>query len=67
MGRYTVNLERVIDAGEEFAFVVLTSGSGASSGAPHVYRWGYVGRITDGLIVYLQAYLNADEALEAVG
>jgi ketosteroid isomerase-like protein len=58
-------LERAVDAGEEFAFVVFASGSGASSGAPHEYRYGYVGRLVDGLIVDLQAYLNADAALEA--
>ena len=67
MGHYTIAVERVVDAGQEFALVIFASGSGASSGAPHEYRWGYVGRLVDGLIVHLQAYLDADQALEAVG
>jgi ketosteroid isomerase-like protein len=67
MGHYAIALERVVDAGEEFALVIRASGRGASSGAPHEYRSGYIGRLVDGLCGYLQAYLHADEALERVG
>lgn len=67
MGHYTIAVERVAATGEEFAVVIRASGRGASSGVPHEYRWGYVGRLEDGLCVYLQAYLHAAEALDAAG
>jgi hypothetical protein len=59
-------VERVVDPGEEVAWVIRASGRSQGSDVPNDHRWGYVGRIAGGKLVYFRVYHNAEEALEAV-
>jgi ketosteroid isomerase-like protein len=59
-------VERVVDTGEELAWIVRVRGRSGSD-VPNDHRWGYVGRIADGKLVYFRAYYDAEEAFGAVG
>ena len=60
-------VERVVDTGANVAWVIRATGQSPGADVPHDHRWGYVGRIARGKVIYFRAYHNADEALEAVG
>jgi ketosteroid isomerase-like protein len=60
-------VERVVDTGKQVAWIISASGRSLGSDVPNDHRWGYVGRIAGGKLVYFRAYYNAQEALEAVG
>ena len=67
LGIGEVVVERVVDAGDEVAWIIWASGRSLGSDVPNDHRWGYVGRIAGGKLVYFRAYYNAEEALKAVG
>jgi ketosteroid isomerase-like protein len=60
--------EQVLDAGgDRVALIFRLTGRGRASGIPHDHRWGYLCRVRDGQIYFMQAFLDPDEALEAAG
>ena len=67
LGEGQAVLERVVDAGEELAWIHRFSARSTGAGVPHEHRWGYVGRLVEGKLRYVQAYYDATEALEAAG
>ncbi|HWX52669.1 MAG TPA: nuclear transport factor 2 family protein [Solirubrobacteraceae bacterium] len=60
-------VERVVDTGDRVAWVIRATGRSPAADVPHDHRWGYVGRIAGGKLVYFRAYHDADQALKAVG
>jgi ketosteroid isomerase-like protein len=65
-GGWSVSVEKILDAGDS-QVAIIRSSSRSASGIPHEHRWGYVMQVRDGRIVYVRAYYDAAEALEAVG
>jgi ketosteroid isomerase-like protein len=59
-------VERVIDTGDEVAWVIRVTGRSPGADVPNDHRWGYVGRIAGGRLLCFRAYYEAEEALEAV-
>ena len=53
--------------GVHVALVFRLTAEGSASQIPYEYRWGFLCRIRNGQIDYIQAYLNPTQALEAVG
>jgi ketosteroid isomerase-like protein len=63
-----VEVEQLLDAAEDQVVLIFRfRGVARASGIHHDYRWGYVCRVRDGQIVYMQAYLEPEKALEAAG
>jgi len=62
-----VEIEELVDAGEHVVAIFRFRGTAPASGLPHDYRWGYVYRVRDGQVDYMQAYLQPEQALEAAG
>jgi ketosteroid isomerase-like protein len=60
-------VERVVDSGPESAWVIRAVGHSPGASVPHDHRWGYVGRIAGGKLVYFRAYYDPEQALKAVG
>ena len=61
-------IERLSDAGgEQVVLIFRFRGEARASGIHHDYRWGYLCRIRDGRVTFIQAYLAPEEALEAAG
>ena len=68
LGQGHLEVERVLDAGgDQVVMVFRFSGEARASGIPHDYRWGYVLRVRDRQIDYIQAYLDPEAALEVAG
>jgi ketosteroid isomerase-like protein len=67
LGLKEAAVERVAEVGEQVAWVMRTTGRSPGADIPNEHRWGYVGRIASGKLVYFRAYYNAEEALKAVG
>ncbi len=67
MGAYQIMIERIFDGGEQLGVVVRAAGRGATSGVSHEHRWGYLVRLEGQRVIYLQAFYDADKALEAAG
>jgi ketosteroid isomerase-like protein len=65
-GGWTVTVDKVVDAGDR-QVAIIRSSSRSASGVPHEHHWGYVVQVTNGRLVYVRAYYDAAEALEAVG
>ena len=63
----TTTVERVLDGGERQVPLVRFRGHASASGIPYDHVWGYVVEVRDGRIVYVRAYYDPDEALEAAG
>jgi ketosteroid isomerase-like protein len=42
-------------------------GEARASGIPHDYLWGFLCRVRDGQVDYIQAYLDPEAALRAAG
>ena len=59
-------IEETADGGDYVGVVLCLRGEGAGSHIPYEYKWGYLCRVRDGQIDYVQAHLDADEALRAV-
>ena len=63
-----VEVEQVLNGGgDQVVSIFRFRGVARASGIHHDYRWGYVWRLQEGQIVYMQAYLDPEEALEAAG
>jgi ketosteroid isomerase-like protein len=63
----SVDIERVIDAGEHIVAVVCLSGRGRGSGVGVEMRAVDVFKVRDGQIVHQVGYPDADEALGELG
>jgi ketosteroid isomerase-like protein len=55
--------EQVVQRGDELAWVNRIGGRSPGADVPQEHRWGWRGRMSDGKLVYLRAYYDADEAL----
>jgi len=63
-----VDVEELLDPGGDRVVVIFRfRGEARASGIRHDYRWGYVCRVREGQIDYIQAYLEPESALEAAG
>ena len=64
---FAIEVERIIDAGDETVVLAHFSASGPVSGVPVAGEHGYVWTIRDGLAVRFQWFQSHREALEAAG
>jgi ketosteroid isomerase-like protein len=63
-----VDVEQLVDPGGDRVVIIFRfTGEARASGIHHDYRWGYVCRVREGQIDYIQAYLEPERALEAAG
>jgi ketosteroid isomerase-like protein len=62
----SVSVERIHDAGRHQVPFVRFQGR-SPSGVPHEHLWAYLVETRDRRIVYLRAYYDPEEALEAAG
>jgi ketosteroid isomerase-like protein len=66
--RLDTGIERIIEAGPEVVVVVVEqTGVARSSGIETTIRYGQTFTVSDGQIVRMATYLDAEEALEAAG
>jgi ketosteroid isomerase-like protein len=63
---FTIEVEQVIDAGDDVVVVGIARGTGAS-GVEVQWRQGYVWTVRDGKAVRFQWFQDPAEALEAAG
>jgi ketosteroid isomerase-like protein len=64
---YCLEPEEVRDVDEERVLAIVREiARGRSSGLEVESRWGYLMTIRDGLVVRVEAYRDADRAVEAV-
>jgi ketosteroid isomerase-like protein len=64
----TVEVDELLDAGGESVVMIFRfTGEARSSGIRHDYRWGFLCRVKERQITYIQAYLEPERALEAAG
>jgi ketosteroid isomerase-like protein len=62
-----VDVEQLVyPGGDRVVMIFRFTGEARASGIPHDYRWGFVCRVRNGQIDYIQAYLEPALALEAV-
>ena len=62
-----MEVQDVIDAGEEVVAVVRVSGISKGADVPFDHVWAYVCRLRDGKLAYQRAYWDPEEALSAAG
>ena len=67
MGRPTISVEKIVDAGDEQIVLLRLVGSSAESGVPWEHLWAYRCRLRDGKLVYFRAYWDPEEALRDAG
>jgi ketosteroid isomerase-like protein len=60
-------VEQTADGGDYVGIVLCLRGEGAASHIPYEYKWGYLCRVRERQIDYIQAYLDANAALQAAG
>jgi len=61
-------LEKLYDAGGDSVVMIFRfTGEARASGIQHDYRWGFLCRVVERRITYIQAYLEPERALEAAG
>jgi ketosteroid isomerase-like protein len=61
-------VEALHDAGaDSLVLIVRFTGEARASGIQHDYRWGFLCRVRDRQVTYIQAYLDPASALEAAG
>jgi ketosteroid isomerase-like protein len=66
--RYSIEAERVLDAGdEEVAVVVRDRGEGRGGGVAVTNHWGVVMTVRDRRIVHTKVYPTPEQVLEAAG
>ena len=66
--RYSIEAERVLDAGDDkVAVVVRDTGEGRGGGVAVTNRWGVVQTVRARKIVHTMVYPTPEEVLEAVG
>jgi len=65
---WSVELERLIDAGDEQVVGLFhQTAAGSGSGAPVKLHFGLVYELDDGRVIRMQNYIDQAEALEAAG
>jgi uncharacterized protein len=64
---YHLQAERIEDLGDRVVAIVRETARGRASGVEVDGRWGYVLTVEDGQIVRVEAYRDADRALEVTG
>jgi uncharacterized protein len=64
---YHLEVERIEDVGDRVVAVVREVARGRSSGLEVDGRWGYLVTVEDGLIVRIEAYRDAGQALQVAG
>jgi ketosteroid isomerase-like protein len=64
---FVVTVERVFDAGARQVPIVRFQSMASTSGVPHEHLWAFVVEIKEGRVIYLRAYYEPTDALEAVG
>ncbi|HEY7151785.1 MAG TPA: nuclear transport factor 2 family protein [Solirubrobacterales bacterium] len=62
-----VEIEEIHDAGERVVLVARAVGAGETSGAPVALRGGQIYSFRHGLVIGVDNYYEASEALEAAG
>ncbi len=63
-----VRVEEILDAGGDSVVMIFRfAGEARASGIRHDYRWGFVCRLKEARIRYIQAYLEPERALKAAG
>ena len=63
-----VEVEELLDCGDDRVLMTFRfSGEARASGIRHDYHWGFLCRVREGQVDYIQAYLAPGQALEAVG
>ena len=63
-----VEVEELFDCEDDWVLMTFRfSGEARASGIRHDYRWGFLCRVCDGQVDYIQAYLDPEEALQAAG
>src|SRR5271169_984924 len=67
LGITEAQVERVVDSRQGSAWVIRAVGHSPGASVPNDHRWGYVGRIADGRLVYFRAYYDPEQALKAAG
>jgi ketosteroid isomerase-like protein len=60
-------IEEIHDAGDRVVVVARAVGSGEASGAPVTLRGGQIYTFRDGIVIAVDNYYEAGEALEAAG
>jgi ketosteroid isomerase-like protein len=60
-------VEEIHDAGDRVVVIARAVGAGEASGAPVTLRGGQIYTFRGGLVVAVENYYDADEALEAAG
>ena len=63
---FRVDPERFVDAGEDVVVIGTARGT-TRSGAPAIWRQGYVWTVRDGVAVRFRWFNHPHEALDAVG
>jgi ketosteroid isomerase-like protein len=61
------DLVEVVEAEDSLFWTVRLAARGAGSGAPMEHCWGYVGRVEDGRIAEIRAFVDPDAARAAAG
>jgi ketosteroid isomerase-like protein len=64
---YHLEVERIEEVGDRVVAVVREVARGRSSGLEVDGRWGYLVTVEDGLIVRIEAYRDAGQALQVAG
>jgi ketosteroid isomerase-like protein len=64
---FEIEIERIIDAGDDAVVLAHYTASGPVSGVPVAGEHGYVWTVRDGLAVRFQWFQSHREALEAAG
>jgi uncharacterized protein len=64
---YRIEVERIDQIGERVLAIVREVARGRASGVEIDGRWGYLITVEDGLIVRIEAYRDADHALQLAG
>ena len=62
-----VEIEEIHDAGDQVVVIARAVGAGETSGAPVALRGGQIYTFRDGLVVAVDNYYEASEALDAAG
>jgi ketosteroid isomerase-like protein len=66
-GNLRVELEELVDCGDQVVAVVEAIGSGTGSGVEVHQRWAQLASLRDGLIVRVEPFATRAAALEAAG
>jgi ketosteroid isomerase-like protein len=64
---YHIEVERIEEVGDRILAIVREVARGRASGMEIDGRWGYLVTVEDGLIVRIEAYRDAEHALQLAG